>query len=56
MLIADESVSRGWECSHVLVVDLSGEGLANLVMRTVGYCALVEEAPFEISDIDSDDE
>ena len=44
VLIADEDVSRGWECSHVLVVDLGGEGgLENLVMRTVGYCALVKE-------------
>ena len=42
VLIADEDVSRGWECSHVLVVDLRGNGLENLVMRTVGYCALVK--------------
>ena len=43
VLIADHEVSRGWECSHVLVVDLSmsGFGLENLIMRTVGYCALV---------------
>ena len=41
VLIADQDVSRGWECSHVLVVDLGGPGLENLVMRTVGYCALV---------------
>ena len=48
VLIADEDVSRGWECSHVLVVDLTGmqdSGLENLVMRTVGYCALVKLAP-----------
>ena len=44
VLIADEDVSRGWECSHVLIVDLLGYGgLENLVMRTVGYCALVKE-------------
>ena len=42
VLIADQDVSRGWECSHVLVVDLRGNGLENLVMRTVGYCALVK--------------
>ena len=43
VLIADEHVSRGWECSHVLVVDLGGDGGSeNLVMRTVGYCALVK--------------
>ena len=50
MLIADQDVSRGWECSHVLVVDLATvieSGLENLVMRTVGYCAIVKnrEAP-----------
>ena len=43
VLIADEEVSRGWECSHVLVVELYGAGLENLVMRTVGYCALVKQ-------------
>ena len=43
VLIADQDVSRGWECSHVLVVNLHGGGLENLVMRTVGYCALVRE-------------
>ena len=50
VLFADEEVSRGWECSHVLVVDFSGgsglgggAGMENLVMRTVGYCALVKE-------------
>ena len=42
VLIADQDVSRGWECSHVLVVDLVGSGWENLVMRTVGYCALVK--------------
>ena len=53
VLIADHHVSRGWECSHALVVDLDGYGLENLVMRTVGHCALVKEAPPN-SDIDSD--
>jgi len=54
VLIADQDVSRGWECSHVLVVDLYGAvGLKNLVMRTVGYCALVKQAPSEDSDVDS---
>ena len=42
VLIADQDVSKGWECSHVLVVNLSGIGLENLVMRTMGYCALVK--------------
>ena len=42
VLIADELVVRGWECSHVLVVSLGESGLENLVMRTVGYCALVK--------------
>ena len=43
VLIADQKVSRGWECSHVLVVDLRGRGLENLVMRTVGCCTFVTE-------------
>ena len=42
VLITDEDVSRGWECSHILVVDLDDIGTENLVMRTVGYCALVK--------------
>jgi len=54
VLFADQDVSRGWECSHILVIDFHGYGLENLVMRTVGYCARVEEGPFELSDIDSD--
>ena len=38
VLIADNEVSRGWECSHVLVVDLGAySGWENVVMRTVGY-------------------
>ena len=42
-LIADERVSRGWEASHVMVVDLYGtDGIENLVMRTIGFCALVK--------------
>ena len=46
VLIADHNVSRSWECSHVLVVDLGeAHGFENLVMRTVGYCALVKQAP-----------
>merc|ERR1712004_417371 len=53
VLIADQRVSRGWECSHVLVVDFYGRGMENLVLRTVGYCALVKEAPSEDSEIDS---
>ena len=40
-LIMDPDVSRGWEASHVLVVALHGAGMENLVMRSVGYCALV---------------
>ena len=42
--VNDPWVSRGWESSHVIVGDLRGVGgLENLVMRTVGYCALVKE-------------
>ena len=36
VLIADHYVSRGWEASHLLVLDLFGTGLENLVMRAVG--------------------
>ena len=43
-LIADEQVSRGWEASHVMDVDLYGTGgMENLVMRAVGFCALVKK-------------
>ena len=42
ILIADQHVSRGWEASHVLVVYLRGSGMENVVMRTLGYCALVK--------------
>ena len=42
VLIADHYVSRGWEASHLLVLDLFGTGLENLVMRAVGYCALIK--------------
>ena len=42
-LIADARVSRGWEASHVMVVDLCGDSMENLVMRTVGFCTLVKE-------------
>ena len=45
-LIADDQVSRGWEASHVMVVALDGYGAAameNLVMRTIGFCALVKK-------------
>ena len=41
-LLADQSVSRGWEASHTLVLGQHGEW-ENLVMRTVGYCALVKK-------------
>ena len=42
VLILDEFVSRGWEVSHVLVVNSVGGGLENLVMRAMAYCALVK--------------
>ena len=43
VLIADHWVSRGWEAGHVLVVDFDGTyGFENLVMRAVGYCAVVK--------------
>ena len=43
VLCLDEEVIRGWEASHLLVVSLGRTGLENLVMRAVGYCALVKE-------------
>ena len=52
-LIIDSAVSRGWEASHALVFALYRTGLENLVMRTVGYCALVKGVSID-SDIDSD--
>ena len=43
-LIADDDVSRGWEASHVMVVHLAyGGAIENLVMRTIGFCALVKK-------------
>ena len=43
VLFANFGESRGWECSHVLVINLGGtlEKMQNYVMRTVGFCALV---------------
>ena len=43
VLILDADVLRGWEASHILVVDFFGGGLENLVMRAVGYCTIVKE-------------
>ena len=43
VLILDQDVIRGWEASHLLVVHFGGDGLENLVMRAVGYCALVKQ-------------
>ena len=46
-LLLDEQVSRGWEASHLLlVVALGGGGLevaGNLVMGTIGFCAIVRK-------------
>ena len=43
VLFLDEEVIRGWEASHLLVVDFGLPGFENLVMRAVGYCSLVKE-------------
>ena len=43
VLITDNRVSRGWEASHILIIALTEKGLENLVMRTVGYCAVVKK-------------
>ena len=42
VLILDPYVIRGWEASYLLVVNLSAFGLENLVIRAVGYCAVVK--------------
>ena len=42
-MITDYNAVRGWEASHILVVSLTRHGLENLVMRAVGYCALVKQ-------------
>ena len=39
----NEKVSRGWESSHLLVVFMYRDGLENLVMRTVRFCAVVKQ-------------
>ena len=40
-LITDHHTSRGWEAIHVVVIALTNYGMENLVMRTIGFCALV---------------
>ena len=46
VLIVDQHASRGWEASHTLVLDMLGDGngMDNLIMRTVGFCALVKSS------------
>ena len=43
VLILDRNVIWGWEASHLLVGNLYGWGLENLVMRAVGFCGLVKK-------------
>ena len=43
VLLLDWEVIRGWEASHLLVVNLSALGVENLVMRAVGYCCIVKK-------------
>ena len=52
VLFLDQEVIRGWEASHIQVVNLYGTGLENLVMRAVGYCALVKAIYMSDSDTD----
>ena len=40
-LITDQKMSRGWEASHTLVLGQYPDW-ENLVMSTVGYCALLK--------------
>ena len=42
-IVTDRGVSRGWEASHLLVVDFKGLGWENLVMRTVGHCTIIKK-------------
>ena len=42
-MITDYNAVRGWEASHIMVVSLTSQGIENLVMRAVGYCALVKQ-------------
>ena len=42
ILIYYDNASRGWEASHTLIVALH-PGWENIVMRTIGYCALVKK-------------
>ena len=41
LLIVDEWISRGWEAKEVLVIGL--QGTENLVMRTCGFCFLIQQ-------------
>ena len=42
--VGDPWVCKGWESSQVIVGDLRGvTGVENLVMGTLGYCALVKQ-------------
>ena len=53
VLFLDNDVSRGWEASHVMVVHQYA--MENLVMRTIGFCALVQARDSsDDSDSDSD--
>ena len=43
VLFLDREVIRGWEASHLLVVAFRAFGYENLIMRAVGYCAIVKK-------------
>merc|ERR1712013_52973 len=45
VLITDSFLTRGWEVSHALVIAHFDNQFENLVMRTVGYCALIKNLP-----------
>ena len=53
VLFLDPEVIRGWEASHLMVVEFHTKGFENLVMRAVDYCALVQSVDWD-SDSDSE--
>ena len=46
-LLVDPQASRGWEASHVLVVRMGAKCFENLVMRAIGYCAIVKHKGYK---------
>ena len=51
IIIADQHVSRGWEASHILVVDLRGSGMETLSWGRWGAVLLTKGFEKEKIDI-----